>query len=246
MLEMLVWLDKVCRKHHIPYWLGSGTLLGAVRHKGFIPWDDDVDVEFLREDYPRLLQVLKQECEGSDYALQTHDTDPAYIFTYAKLRDRRSYIEETNHYDRMCRYQGLFIDLFSIEKLPSLLHWISCRTHGHIYKILKNPEFNDQQVMRKSHKLYALNERFIFPVLRFMARLWPSRVYHYSPGIPYSSIRVPQELFPLSEVTFEGHQLLAPHDPDAYLRRMYGNYMKLPDPSTIHQHTSVVRIDGEG
>lgn len=60
MLEMLQYIDFVCKKHNIRYWLCSGTLLGAVRHGGFIPWDDDVDIEMLREDYKRLVRILKR------------------------------------------------------------------------------------------------------------------------------------------------------------------------------------------
>ncbi len=242
MLEMLVWLDAVCRRHGIRYWLGSGTLLGAVRHGGFIPWDDDVDIELPREDYQKLITVLPQECEDTNYALQTHDTDPGYVFTYAKLRDRRSYIEETNRYDRLFRLQGLFIDIFFVEPMPSLLHWLSNRTLGHVYKIMRNPEYNNQQIIRKTGKLYALNLRYIYPTLRWLGRLFPQKVLHYGLGIPYESIRRPEELFPLTTINFEGHQLSSPHDAAAYLSRLYGNFQQLPDLERIHLHTHKMEI----
>ena len=73
MLEMLKYIDGVCKKHNISYWLSSGTLLGAVRHGGFIPWDDDLDIEMLRKDYLKLVKVLGREID-SKYALQTHKT----------------------------------------------------------------------------------------------------------------------------------------------------------------------------
>lgn len=242
MLEMLVWLDDVCRRHHIRYWMGSGTLLGAMRHGGFIPWDDDVDLEFLRSDYLRLLEVLPQECVGTNYVLQTHDTDPGYFYTYAKLRDRRSYLEETNHYDRIFQFQGLYLDLFFVEEMPSLLHWFSNRTIGHIYKILRNKEYNDQQLIRKTSKLYALNEHYIYPVLRGLARLFPQKVLHYGLGIPYESTRRPEDLFPLTTMTFEGHALSAPRDSAAYLTRIFGDFRRLPDLDSIHLHTAKVEI----
>lgn len=242
MFEMLLWLDRVCRRHRIRYWLGSGTLIGAVRHGGFIPWDDDVDLELLQEDYRRLLQVLPEECEGTDYALQTHETDPGYVFTYAKLRDRRSYIEETNHYDRRCRLQGLFIDIFPLEQIPGPLHWLSNRTIGHIFKIMKNPEYNDQQILRKTTKLFEFNVRFIYPILRWVGKLFPQKVLHYGLGIPYESTRRPEDLFPLKDIDFEGFPFLAPRDPAAYLTRIYGDFRRMPDLDSIHLHTAKVEI----
>lgn len=238
MLEMMVWLDDVCRRHRIPYWLGSGTLLGAVRHGGFIPWDDDVDIEFRREDYPRLLQVLSQETVGTDYALQTHDTDPGYFFTYAKLRDRRSRLQEQTGYDRIFTYQGIYLDLFVLEPMTKPLHWLSNRTFGIIYKVLRNPEYNTQQLIRKTDSIYRANMRFVFPLLRLLSRLFSPRLLTYSPGIPFESQRDPAELFPLSTVVFEGHRFSAPHNPEAYLRRMFGNWQRLPDVDKISTHTA--------
>ena len=75
MLEILIEVDRICKKHGIPYWLSSGTLIGAVRHNGFIPWDDDLDIEMMRKDYLRLLQVLPGELPDW-LALQNDETDP--------------------------------------------------------------------------------------------------------------------------------------------------------------------------
>ena len=82
MLELLKVIDCICKKHDIPYWLSSGTLIGAARHKGFIPWDDDLDIEMMREDYLRLIKILPEELPDN-LALQTHETDPNYIFLFS-------------------------------------------------------------------------------------------------------------------------------------------------------------------
>ena len=81
MLDILIEVDKICKKHDIRYWLSSGTLIGAVRHNGFIPWDDDLDIEMMRSDYLRLMKVLPSELPEW-LALQNDETDPNYFFFY--------------------------------------------------------------------------------------------------------------------------------------------------------------------
>lgn len=103
MTEMLKVLDGICQKHQIKYWICAGTLLGQVRHGGYIPQDDDLDVEMLREDYLRLMEILPAELPDH-LALQTPDTDENYFFGYAKLRDLKSHVTEVNRYDRIFKY----------------------------------------------------------------------------------------------------------------------------------------------
>lgn len=86
-LEILKKIDEVCKKHNINYWLDSGTLLGAVRHQGFIPWDDDIDIGMLREDYEKFLKVAQKDL-GDDYFLQTRSTDKNYPLVFAKVRKK--------------------------------------------------------------------------------------------------------------------------------------------------------------
>ena len=93
MLRMLKIIDYICRKHDLRYWLCSGTLLGAVRHQGFIPWDDDLDICMLREDYNRFIQIAPLEFP-TDIFLQTQETDPSYDYLPlpCKVRDKNSLI----------------------------------------------------------------------------------------------------------------------------------------------------------
>ena len=168
MLEILLEVDRICKKHNIRYWLSSGTLIGAVRHKGFIPWDDDLDIEMLLPDYERLMRVLPDELP-STMALQSQDTDPNYFFFYAKVRDRRSHLEEGNRYDRVWKEQGIYIDIFPFYKQPLWIHMLSEKLQGHVYKIM-NRMGDSNREMWKVRAITRFNRYVSYPVLRQIGR----------------------------------------------------------------------------
>ncbi|WP_203558522.1 phosphorylcholine transferase LicD [Bacteroides sp. 519] len=241
MLDLLVVVDNVCKKYDIPYWLSSGTLLGAVRHKGFIPWDDDLDIEMMRKDYLRLVKVLPNELP-EQYILQTHDTDENYIFIYGKLRDKNSFLSETNKYDRIFKYQGIYIDIFPMEYIPKSLAWIGGHMHGQIYKQLKKSHIPDNILVQRTNRIYCFNNRFSFPLLRFISKLWPVKQIRHSFGTAYFAPRYKEDIFPLSEIEFEGKLFPAPHSTHNYLKRIYGDYMTLPDLNKITPHFNDIRF----
>lgn len=116
-LDILLELDRVCRKNHISYFLCGGTLLGAVRHGGFIPWDDDIDVGFFRDDYEKFCQVFQRESDSSRYFLQTWKTDKYYRWNYGKIR--RLGTEYIRSGQEHMKYKtGISIDIFPYDYLP--------------------------------------------------------------------------------------------------------------------------------
>ncbi len=121
LLDMLLEFDRVCKKHDIRYSLDSGTLLGAIRHKGFIPWDDDIDVIMLRSEYDRLCEVAPEEFKHP-YFWQTNDTDPGSIRRHAQLRNSETTgilkDEMTDDRPSYSFNQGLFIDVFILDEIP--------------------------------------------------------------------------------------------------------------------------------
>ena len=148
MLEILLEVDKICKKHHIEYWLSSGTLIGAMRHNGFIPWDDDLDIEMMRSDYLRLMKVLPSELPEW-LALQNDETDPNYFYFYAKVRDRRSRMLEQNGYDRIWKEQGIYIDILPMERHPIWMQKLTEKTVGHMYKIWRTSTDDAKAIKEK-------------------------------------------------------------------------------------------------
>lgn len=239
-LDILCEVDKICRRHNLKYWLCSGTLLGAVRHGGFIPWDDDIDIEMPMGDYKKFLKIAPKEL-SENFVVQTDETDSGYFYTFAKVRDLNSYLAEDNHFDRIFQYQGVFIDIFPIERTNRLWHWISLRTHGHCYKILKNKRNSDSTCVRQTKCILKIEKAVIYPILRFLSKITPNTPF-YAMGVPYALERKDEYVYPLQEISFEGHSFLAPNNTDSYLKAQYGDYMKFPAviPSASH---GFVRID---
>ena len=240
MLELLVEVDRICRKHGIRYWLSSGTLIGAARHKGFIPWDDDLDIEMLLPDYKRLMKVLPQELPDT-MALQSVDTDPNYFFFYAKVRDRRSHLEESNRYDRVWKERGIYIDIFPFYKQPLWTHILSEKTQGHVYKIMNRMGEGDKE-MWKVRAITRFNRFIVHPVLKLFCKLSRARET-YGLGIPYHDPRHLEDIFPLTEMEFEGHMFPVPKDTHKVLTLKYGDYMQLPNVDQINLHVGELSID---
>lgn len=248
MLEILLEIDRICKKHDIRYWLSSGTLIGAMRHDGFIPWDDDLDIEMLRTDYLRLMKVLPRELPEW-LALQNDETDHSYFYFYAKVRDRRSKLLETNAYDRRWREQGIYIDIFPMERQPIWLHKLTEKSVGHMYKIWRTST-DDEKAIKSVRRIFDLNNRLLFPCLRGLLAvllplssfLFPRKLITSGMGIPFHNRRYLDEIFPLTTHVFEGHEFPVPCDADAHLRHLFGDYMQLPDLNKLALHVGKLEI----
>lgn len=116
-LEMLKLFDKICQEHGIAYSLYAGTLLGAVRHKGFIPWDDDLDVCMSRKNYDRFLKVW-EETKHDGYLLQNKENSPAFSQSFSKIRKEHSTFLQSEK-EAGCYHTGIFIDIFPLDRVPT-------------------------------------------------------------------------------------------------------------------------------
>lgn len=227
MLDVLVEFDKICKKHDIPYFLYGGTLLGAVRHKGFIPWDDDLDVAMRRADYDRLMKILPDELPDH-MALQTNDTDRNYFFFFAKVRDRNSYLSEYCGYDRFFKERGVFIDVFPFERQRMWTHLLAELLEGHCYKILRTSK-NDAVAIKKVRAITWFNRHISYPVLSFISKLTCGKSFTYGIGIQFHHVYNEDHIFPLGTQEFEGHEFPSPGKSHEMLTMQYGDYMQLPD-----------------
>lgn len=235
MLEMLEFLDCICQKHNIQYWLSAGTLLGAVRHKGFIPWDDDLDIEMQKDDYKKLLKVLETEISDK-YVIQTHRSDRNYIFPVAKLRDKNSRISELYNADRNYKYRGVYIDIFYLDTGNHFFGRLTVNLQKFVYvlTLIKNDKFGVLVFLKIL--VFGLLQKVVFPLIRFLVLLLniKTKIFAFGTGIT-TEIHM-KNIFPLQKILFEGKYFNAPADADAYLKDMYGDYMKLPDEEKRRAH----------
>lgn len=239
-LEMIVEVDRICRKHGIQYSLDGGTLLGAVRHKGFIPWDDDADVIFTRHEYAKFYRACKKELDQERFFLQEFRTDPGYRWGYAKLRRKGTeYVrsgQEHMHYKT-----GVCIDVFVVDNVPD--HPVSKRIyHGinfGIRKILYS-EWGMRAAgsiwMRLFYRMLYLIPRDACFWMRNRLAAWCNRKETEQKAhllYPYprkeSKYGMPAHCFEsYIEIEFEGMRFFAFREYDTYLSLLYGDYMELP------------------
>jgi lipopolysaccharide cholinephosphotransferase len=237
MLRLLKTFDAICEEEGLRYWLDGGTLLGAQRHGGFIPWDDDVDVMMPREDYLKLIEISKDKLPF-DMFLQTPETDPGFVCPWIKIRDRFSYLdEETGPYPYS---QAIFIDVF-----PAIHPTERQQAYRNYYSLLeplkKGLELPSRDLPLKSNAKRALQcalqSAFLgfmkIPPLKrsFLAYLEEGkRAWAYEYPIRWLSFFPDDMVFPLKRIRFEDCELWGPAKAHEYLSYYYGDYMKLPPP----------------
>ncbi len=249
-LSMLGKFKEICDSLNIKYYILGGTLLGAVRHKGFIPWDDDVDVFILREDYEIFLQKAPSMLPGY-YFLQTHLTDENYPNNFAKLRDcRTTFIEKSSKNIKM--NHGVYIDIFPLDYYPDT------RFGSIFFKLRKklltwriNTVFDFENVSLKT-KIATLFSMLLYPSVKKAVlkreKLFKS-VKKSSLVVNNSGAWLQKEIVPLNwckesvMLQFEDLTLRAPKGYDEWLSFVYGDYMLLPPESERKPHHFVEIFD---
>ena len=241
LLDMLKRFDALCRKHGIKYWLSSGTCLGAMRHGGFIPWDDDVDIDIEYSDFRRLRRILRTT-PPEGFAYQDRHSDPEYVLTFPKLRDLHSHIDELNRQDRRWRFQGCYIDIFPLVHASSLkLHVLARRIH-HL-TVRRAAKIKRDNLRKLALPLaYSIYYGFANPIFRIAGYLGTRNRRRHMPGTWYPGARDARDFREVKYVPFEDTLLPVPANVDAYLTRIFGDWKALPDPDSIETHINRVTL----
>lgn len=245
MAEMLVFLDQICTQYNLRYWLDSGTLLGAMRHGGFIPWDDDTDVCMPVDDLHKLRHIMATHHLSDQFVLQTPRNDKNYVrIEWCVLRDLKSeYVQNNYRFHRGLKYKGLQIDLFPVERgvRPRLQHISNLYQKKLTARFVLNPLVPYRFGMVVAKILRGFQAGVMIPLFRLFNRK-SSPVYNYGYGCGFDFTHTIEATFPLQKISFEGHFLNAPHDTDAYLTDLYGDWRKLPAPEEIHTHNVEIKF----
>ena len=259
-LDMIVEFDRVCRNNDIHYVLFGGSLLGAVRHKGYIPWDDDADIGMLREDYNRFKEHL-DELNPSVCYFQDHDTDPEYRWGYGKLRRTGTKYVRVGQEHLKCK-TGIFVDVFPMDDIPLSIPgqvfqdwycfclrkilWSEVakkNTEGFwklwftlLSKIPVSVPFAGYERYAKKSKNTTTN--------RVRCLSFPATGTLYKKNPLTERYGMPKEWFTdRTEYDFEGKKFFGSKDYDTVLKYIYGDYMTLPDAKGREQHSPFSEIE---
>ena len=239
MLEMLKFIDDICRTHNLVYWLEGGTLLGAIRHGGFIPWDDDVDICMPHKDAERFKQIMLNEIKSNKYVLQCKETDKGYFGAWYILRDMNSEYIQNSLLHKRREYKGLQVDIFIAEDHINAPFWnISLFIQKCIDKIL-NKIKNDHLACILARPLYYAMHNVLIPLFRHISK---EKNYY---KMPYGSIwkykLLKNHIYPIRNCTFEDSEFYCPGDFDAYLTTQYGNWQDVPNNIWTHQAEIIIK-----
>lgn len=248
-LSILRELDRICQKCKIPYIIDSGTLLGAVRHEGFIPWDDDIDIKMLRRDYDKFCNICKDEL-GKKYFLQTYRTDKGYRWGYARILRKGTVFIRAGHQSLKSK-TGIFIDVFPCDNMPEgkaalfLCNALSLVCRKMLYSevgaksapfFVKRIGFACLDLLPKEWAYYGLEK-----IADYCGRKETVKVRCYAWGSKEETVGQKREWFENTcDICFEGLMVKAPAKKEEVLTYYYGKDYMTPPPEEERQpkHTA--------
>ena len=244
------YFDDFCEKNGLKYYACAGTCLGAVRHKGFIPWDDDIDVVMSREDYEKLLS-LRESLNGTDYVINDISDDGFYL-PYAKFCEKKTTLVEFKDKPFLL---GLFIDVFPLDeasdsiecrklfkkKITAIHRYSQGLGKGHLKRMAKAKGFFAKaKCVMFFFFGWFLKKFFLkqyFSTEKKIQQMHGNYIMYYGGGYGFDKELHKREWYGDGiRVPFEGISVIIPSDYKTYLTKMYGDYMKLPPPEKQISH----------
>ena len=257
LLEIAVEIKRICEENDIRYFLSDGTFLGAVRHQGFIPWDDDMDMGMLRADYEKFCRVAPTALKP-EYCLETWDLDAGYGLPFAKVMKRNTVYLEGKKNTKM-REKGFYVDIFPFDNAPAgqeaqraLVRKLMPMARMMLMKCGYQPWMEQGRILWKKRIGYLYYQlKAMFVSHKELARAYDALAVSFpETGVLLEQSGRPRPTFfrqawceTLAPYTFEGVTFPGPRDYDAYLTNHYGDYRNPPPEGSRENRHQIVEID---
>ena len=254
-LEILKDVDKICEANHLVYFCLYGTGIGVVRHKGFIPWDDDIDIGLLRCDYDRLLRLVREQLPDKYYVLNT-ETDPDYPLMTTRICLQGTRFQEECFKDLACKF-GIFLDVYCFDYIPEddrqmkrLARRLWLKSKLMILAAIGDPViyFNGWKgqmvkigcnLCHSVFRILGLHPSEFYNSIRkdlLKTKELTSRVAFQFDTNMYSSVISVADLLPVEKKPFENLMVCCPKNLEKHLETYYGDYITLPPLEKRHNH----------
>lgn len=251
LLMLAMEVNRIAEKNHLKYTLLGGTLLGAVRHKGFIPWDDDLDLGMVRSEYDKFIEACKTDLDDR-FELVTTDTDCNYVYGFAKIIIKGTYLVQKGH-EQSCNQKGIFIDIFPFDAIPdSNFKRKKQKFKNYLYiKMLRQKN----KIADEEH--WGIKEKLIFRCIDFICLFQSKKTLvkklhknmkrynntecrymsNMSGFYGYTHETLPKNYFDeYVDIIFENVSFKAVKNYIKVLEHYYGDYMKLPPEDQRRTH----------